>query len=169
MSEHLHAVPDAPESGNRKVAAEALAACTFSSAYEYATEYFRRAEQGHQEASIRVPFGFLPLSLNRRVQLVSERHPDSTEQGRPHDEIRIRWTAGTALLPDFHGTVRLRIAGVSTRVLVEGFYHPPLGTVGRLFDRIFGAYVADASVRDLAKRIAAYLVARDNDWRTRVG
>jgi hypothetical protein len=168
MSEDLQVVPPAPESGNRTVAAEALAACPFSSASEYAAEYFRRAEQGHQEASIRVPFGFLPFSLNRRVQLVSERHPDSTEQGRSHDEIRIRWTAGTVLLPDFHGTVRLRIAGVSTRVLVEGSYHPPLGTVGRLFDRILGGYVADASVRDLAKRIAANLVARNKEARRRV-
>jgi hypothetical protein len=72
MKEFLQAVPDAPESGNRTVAAEALAACPFSSAYESATEYFRRAEQS-QQASIRVRFGFLPFSLTRRVQLVSER------------------------------------------------------------------------------------------------
>jgi len=151
----------------RSVTAEALAACPFSIAQEYASAYFRRAESGHQEAEIRVPILFLPALLRRRVGLTFGIHADDTEHGRTHDEIRVRWSTGTPLLPDFHGTVRMRIAGLATRILVDGGYHPPFGTFGYLFDWLIGAYIARASVGDLSHRIAAYLEERELDWRVR--
>jgi hypothetical protein len=152
----------------RTVAAEAIAACPFSIAQEYASDYFRRAEAGHEEAEIRVPILFLPTFLRRRVGLTFGMHADDTEGGRSHDEIRLRWSTGTALLPDFHGTVRLRIAGSGTRVLVDGGYHAPFGMFGRVFDWFIGAYIARASVNDLSQRIAAYLEEREQEWRARL-
>lgn len=76
---------------------------------------------------------------------------------------------GRPLLPHFHGTVRFRIAGSATRVLVEGSYRPPFGSLGRLFDHLVGCHIARASVRDLARRLADYLEARERDWLTGVG
>jgi hypothetical protein len=152
----------------RTVAAEALAACPFSIAQEYAADYFRRAETGHAEAEIRVPIFFMTTILRRRVGLTFGIHSDSTEAGRTHDEIRVRWSTGTPLLPDFHGTVRLRIAGLGTRVLVDGGYHAPFGLFGRLFDWCIGAYIARTSVSDLSHRVATHLEGREQEWRARV-
>jgi hypothetical protein len=152
----------------RKVSGDVLAACPFSIAQEYATDYFRSAESGHDEAEIRVPICFLPTAIRRRVELRFGVHSDGTEPGRTHDEIRVRWSSGTWLLPAFHGTVRLRISGSATRVLVDGSYHAPFGVIGRVFDRLVGTYIARASVSDLAHRIAVYLEERERDWRASI-
>jgi hypothetical protein len=152
----------------RTVTAEMTASCPFSIAQEYASDYFRSAESGHEEAEIRVPIRFLPTVIRRRVQLRFGIHSDGTEAGRTHDEIRVRWSSGTWLLPEFHGTVRLRIAGLATRVLVDGSYHAPFGVIGRVFDNLVGAHISRASVSDLAHRIAVYLEEREKEWRSRV-
>jgi hypothetical protein len=148
----------------RKVSADVLAVCPFSIAQEYATDYFRSAELGHEEAEIRVPIRFLPTVIRRRVELRFGVHSDGTEAGRTHDEIRVRWSSGTWLLPEFHGTVRLRISGSATRVLVDGSYHAPFGVIGCVFDSLVGTYIARASVSDLAHRIAVYLEERERVW-----
>jgi hypothetical protein len=96
-------------------------------------------------------------------------HLDILEAGRTHDEIHVRWAAGTPLLPDFRLTVRLRIAGSGTRVLVEGAYRAPFGRLGRLFDQLVGWHIARMSVRDFTRRIASSLEARERDWGARVG
>jgi hypothetical protein len=152
----------------RTVTAEVVAECPFSIAQDYATDYFRLAVSGQEEAEIRVPLPFLPTFLHRRVGLRFGIRADETEPGRTHDELRVTWSTGTRLLPDFHGTVRLRIAGSGTRIIVDGGYHLPFGPLGYLFDRLIGAYIARASVRDLAQRIAVYLEEREHDWRARV-
>jgi hypothetical protein len=161
-------VTESPSDLARKVSADVLAACPFSIAQEYAEDYFRSAEAGHDEAEVRVPIRFLPTVISRRVELRFGIHSDGTETGRTHDEIRVRWSSGTWLLPAFHGTVRLRISGLATRVMVEGSYHAPFGVIGRVFDSLAGTYIARASVDDLAHRIAAYLEEREIEWRARL-
>ncbi len=152
----------------REVSADVLAVCPFSIAQEYASDYFRHAEAGHDEAEIRVPIRFLPTIIRRRVELRFGIHSDGAEPGRTHDEIRVRWSSGTWLLPEFHGSVRLRIAGSATRVLVDGSYHAPFGFAGRVFDSLIGEHIAHASVHDLAHRIAVYLEERERVWRAQV-
>lgn len=142
-----------------------VAECPFSIADEYAKEYLERAEAGGQEAYIRVPW-FVPLPLPvRRVRMTFGLHRDVAEGGRAHDEIRFNWASGTRVLPDFRGTIMFRIEGARTRVLIDGSYAAPLGTLGRWFDAAIGKRVARASLRDLAERIAAYLAARERAWR----
>ena len=152
----------------REVSADVLAVCPFSIAQEYAADYFRSAESGNDKAEIRVPIRFLPTFIRRRVTLRFGIHADGAEAGRTHDEIRVRWSSGTWLLPEFHGTVRLRIAGPATRVLIDGSYRAPLGVMGRVFDSLVGARIARASVDDLAHRIALYLEERERVWRARI-
>ncbi len=145
--------------------AETLAACPFSNAQEYATQYLERAEAGGKENEIRVPIRFLPPIFRRRVSLTFGLHSDTTEPGRSHYEIRVRWLAGTPLIPDFHGSVRFRIAGDNiTKVLVEGSYHAPFGLVGRGFDKAIGSHLARASVRDLSLRLARHLEEKHEVW-----
>jgi uncharacterized membrane protein len=95
-------------------------------------------------------------------------HLDVLEAGRSHDEIRVQWKAGSALLPDFRGTIRFRIAGTGTTVLLDGTYRVPFGPLGRVFDALAGHQVARASVNDLVARLAAALSSNERDWRARV-
>jgi len=150
----------------RTISTEALAACPFSIAEAYALAYFRLAESGSAEADIHAPLRFIPVVLRRRVGLTFAAHADGAETGRMHDELRVHWSGRTPLLPDFHGIVRLRISGLQTRVLVEGSYEAPFGTLGRLFDELGGKHIALASLRDLADRLAAYLELRERVWRS---
>jgi hypothetical protein len=151
---------------DRLVVAEVYAECPFSIAQDYAADFFKRAEMGEED--VRVPFAFLGVALHHRVGLTFGIHSDDTEAGRAHDEIQLRWTTGTRLLPDFHGTVRFRIEMPGTRVLVSGLYRAPFGFAGKLFDDVAGKRIAIASVTDLARRIAAHLEASNAAWRRRI-
>jgi hypothetical protein len=152
----------------RAVVLQEYAACPFSIAQEYAIDYLRRAEGGSKEAEIHVPIRLLPALVRHRVAVTFGLHIDVAEAGRPHDEIRMRWTAGTPLLPDFRGTLRFRIAGQGTDVFVEGRYRVPFGRLGRLFDRLIGCHIARASLGDLARRLADALESNERAWRARV-
>ncbi len=151
----------------RAVALNVHAACPYSIAQEYAVDYLRRAEAREDEAEIRVPLAFLPRIIRRRVAISFGLHYDVAERGRPHDEIRLHWGSGTPLLPDFRGTLRFRIAGAGTDLLVEGSYGIPLGMPGRIFDNVLGRHVARASLHDFACRIAGTLEANDRVWRAK--
>jgi len=89
---------------------------------------------------------------------------DLVEEGRRHDEIRLRWSSGSKLFPNFRGTVRFRIEQTFTRVLVDGSYAPPLGVLGAAFDRFIGRHLAARTLDDLAGRIARALEKREREW-----
>ena len=156
---------DAVTNDVRAVSLQEHAACPFSIAHEYAVEYLRRAEAGEDEAVIRVPIAFLPGLIRRRVAITFGLHDDVAEGGRSHDEIRLRWSAGMPCLPDFRGTLRFRIAGTETDVLVDGSYRIPFGALGRAFDNLAGRHIARASLRDFARRIAGALETGERAWR----
>ena len=148
-----------------KIAVESDAHCPFSIADEYATEYLRQAEAGGPESTIRVPWQ-LPLPAPRhRVAISFGIHRDVVEPGRGHDEVRFWWTSGSRFLPDFRGTMRFRIDGGGTRILVEGEYTVPFGLPGRWFDLAIGRHMARASLQELADRVARYLEERQRSWR----
>ncbi len=154
-------MPDAVQS----VSAEAEAVCPFSIAQDYALDFLVVAAAGGAESDIRVPLRFLPVSLHHKVLLKFAVHEDDADAGRPHKEIRLRWSAGSPMLPNFCGTVRFRIHAANTRVLVAGSYTAPFATAGRIFDAVIGRTVAVAGVTDLARRIAMYLETRQTAWR----
>jgi hypothetical protein len=160
----MNASTTAPER-RTAVTASAVAECPFSIAEEYAAGYLQSAEAGREAAYIRVSWFFPLNAFRRRVKLSFGRHLDVGEPGRSHDELRVHWTSGTRLLPDFRGTVRFRIDGMRTRVVIEGSYAVPLGVLGRAFDAVIGKRVALASMQDLADRIARYLAERESTWR----
>jgi hypothetical protein len=148
-----------------RVVVERVARCPFSVAHDYAEDYLRDAEQ---EVEVRVPLRdvirSVPGQAHKAVKLVFALHPDETESGRGHDAMMIEWHAGTRLFPDFHGTLRLRIATVeSTRLTFEGAYRPPLGAFGVLFDMLIGRSIARATMRELLDRIAYALELRERE------
>jgi hypothetical protein len=147
---------------------ERVADCPFSIAHEYAAEFFRGAEE--RGIAVLVPlrdfFYILRGHVHRPVELVFAHHPDEVESGRGHDALMIEWTAGTRLLPDFHGTLRLRIETVdSTRLTLEGTWRPPFGPFGRVFNAVVGRAIAKATMRDLLGRIADGLERREATYR----
>ena len=145
------------------VLVERVVRCPFSVAHDYAEEFLRDAER---EVEVRVPLRdfvhSIPGQVHEPVKLVFALHPDDTETGRGHDAMMVEWRAGTRLFPDFHGTLRLRIASVeTTRLTFEGAYRPPFGAPGVVFDAVIGHRIAEATMRDLIKRIGDALEARE--------
>jgi hypothetical protein len=152
------------------VCVETIAECPFSIALEYAEDFFRAAEAGGEGSVIRLgmPAGIGAL-IGRRVILSFGVHSDLTDRGRANEEVAFRWSAGSPLFPAFHGTVRMRIAGRRTRLIVEGDYVPPGGVLGSIFDRMIGRRIARAGLYDFARRLAATLAERERRWRAGLG
>jgi predicted oxidoreductase len=148
----------------RTVRADAYADCPFSIAQEYAVDFLALAERNGKPAEVRVPLRIFGFSLHHRVGLTFRVRSDGSEPGRSHDRLQISWTSGTALLPDFNGDLKFRIDAGATRILIEGRYRAPLGTLGRLVDASIGVHVAQASVNELAVRVATYLERRQREW-----
>jgi hypothetical protein len=142
---------------------ELVADCPFSVAQEYAEGYLRAAESGSDGGVVRAgPFA-------RRVVIAHGARSDVTETGRAHDELQLRWSARSPLLPDFHGTLRLRIEGERTRLVLDGRYVPPGGPLGAFFDAVVGKHVAAATADDFLRRIAGALAERERNWRDAAG
>jgi hypothetical protein len=151
-----------------RASVERTVRCPFSVAHEYAAEFFREAETSGIEVHVPLRDFFVGLRgrVRRPVKLVFAHHPDETEGGRGHDALMVEWTAGTRLLPDFHGTVRLRIATVdTTNITLEGAWRPPFGLVGRAFNAVIGRRIAKATMRDLLDRLAEALERREQTFR----
>ena len=149
---------------DHNVSAFAHSTCPFSVADEYAMAFLARAEKHPGEAVIRLPIPFVPFVFRRRVTMTFALQRDTMEIGRGHDEIRLRWTAGTPLLPEFRGSLRFRINGPGTSVFVEGTYAAPFAALGETFDAVIGKQIARVSARDLARRVATYLDDRERVW-----
>lgn len=88
--------------------------------------------------------------------------------GPRRDELRIAWSALTPLLPDFRGTIQVRAHAGRTELLLAGKYAPPGGRAGVLFDRIIGNAIAAATARDVLRRLALQIEARNDVWTLRV-
>lgn len=150
-----------------RIVVERTARCPFSVAHDYAKDFFRDAERA---IDVRVPLRDVLYGMRghvrKPVRLIFALHPDDTEDGRVHDAMLVEWHAGTRLFPNFHGTLRLRIASVdSTHLTFEGAYRAPFGRVGRAFDLVAGRRIAKATLRDLLERIAIALEAREAAFR----
>ena len=146
------------------VHAERFCACPFSMAESYVVDYLVQAEKGGPEALLRVPLRGAWPALRRRVRLSFGIAIDLVDEGRPHDEIRLRWTSGSRLFPNFRGTVQFRIEQTFTRLLIDGSYTPPLGRIGVAFDRWIGQHIAARTIGDLAGRIARTLELHEREW-----
>ena len=143
------------------VHAERVAACPFSIAQEYAEDHLRDAEDGGDYAVVYAgPF-------RRRVTFSFGTRSDSTDPGRAHDEIGLTWRAGTRWLPDFKGTLRMRIASPNTLLLLDGHYVPPGGSLGAMFDSLIGNWIATKTADTLLGAIAQALTDREAEWRAR--
>jgi hypothetical protein len=77
--------------------------------------------------------------------------------------VPIRWATGAehSLLPVMEGDLELAPFGSDAcHLAMSGRYEPPFGTVGEALDRALLHRVAEATVRDFVRRVAATLEAR---------
>jgi len=148
-----------------------VAECPFSIAADYVTSYMQQfADNVDEIALIRLPwrtFGLpLPGSLRHRVRITFADSVDGNERNRSHRGLTFHWATANPLLPDLHGDLRFRIAPDSpTQLVMTGAYSPPLGTVGRLLDRLLGERIALATGRALLERIAADMERQERAFR----
>jgi hypothetical protein len=141
-----------------QILAQRTADCPSAAALDYANAFFLQHE-GDKAAEVRLPLRALGVpfrdALAHPVRFRFTLHEDLTEQGRSHEEIAFSWNAGTKWLPNFHGTLRVRIAPrVHAALSIEGWYAPPFGFFGMLFDRILGRKLAQKTVESLLDQIA---------------
>jgi len=141
-----------------QILAQRTADCPSAAALDYANAFFLQHE-GDKAAEVRLSlraFGLpFPDALAHRVRFRFTLHEELTEEGRTREEIAFSWNAGTRWLPNFHGTLRVRIAPqVRTKLLIEGWYVPPFGFFGMLFDRSIGRKFAQNTVESLLDQIA---------------
>lgn len=152
-----------------EVVVDRVCRCPFSVAHEYAEDFL--SETASAGAVIRVPLrDFIPSlrrgGLRQPVRMRFNRSADDADMGRSHDSLEVHWVAQTRLFPDFHGTLRFRIESVDeTRLTLEGTYHPPLATFGRIFDAVIGRRIARASLRDLLDELCGAMARREEEFR----
>lgn len=144
---------------------ERTCACPFSMADEYAVQYFKQAEAGGPQAVVGLAgHAWLP-AMGRKVNVSFGLEIDGREPGRQHTEIRLRWKSGSRLFPNFRGTVRFRILGIRTLVVIDGSYLAPLGKFGWWFDRVIGRRIAARTLDNLARRLISDLEKKEFAWR----
>lgn len=93
------------------------------------------------------------LSLDREVRV------EARPAREPEDNVfEISWVPeGTAIFPRFDG--KLFVTGFGnpnvSYVEVDGFYTPPFGTAGQIFDAVLGQRIARATAREFLKDLKA--------------
>ena len=133
--------------------------CPFSIVQSYVEEYLCDARRGGKNAFVSAGI------FRRRVDFRFETRSDTAETGRSHEEIVLHWFSGTLFLPNFDGTLRMRIASPGTLLVLEGRNTPPNGALGTLFDRLFGRRIARVMAHALLAHIARTLAERERKWR----
>jgi hypothetical protein len=151
-----------------RVSVERIVRVPFSVAHEYAEIFFKDTDH---DIAVHVPlrdfFRLLNGQVSKPVRMQTFLHPDDEEDGRIHDALMVEWTAGISLFPDFHGTLRFRIASVdATRLILDGAYRPPAGVAGQAFDAVAGKRIATSTLKDLLERLAVAMEQREERFRT---
>jgi hypothetical protein len=126
-------------------------------------EYFKRREgpDGKIRVRLQVPLHGLPalkgLALAHHVNV--EAHRGRDEQNL-NDVIDIAWDPGTGPFPKFAGTIATWADGERSVIEIDGGYEPPIGASGELFDETVGHAVAQRTIRELLKELAAAVAGR---------
>ncbi|MEO9170021.1 MAG: hypothetical protein ABI282_08380 [Candidatus Baltobacteraceae bacterium] len=83
---------------------------------------------------------------------------DYTDSTRLHDALVLQWRAHRWFpLPRLRGFITVRPNGAMTEIRIRGTYLPPLGAVGRVFDAIFGTFIARLTLERFMNALAAYI------------
>lgn len=85
---------------------------------------------------------------------------DFTDDTRIHEALNIHWSARPGMpLLEMDGLLTVRPNGPMTELRMEGRYEPPLGIGGRLFDNLFGRYIARRTIRRFLRELRGFIEA----------
>jgi hypothetical protein len=114
--------------------------------------------EGEQYPAARIsvrPAEDLPVSK----QVVVEIDEPYENDGLVRVPFRWRATGPSALFPTLEGDIELAHLGhCRTHICVMGRYNPPLGSIGRVLDRIVLHHFAEGTIRSFLKAVAEDLV-----------
>jgi hypothetical protein len=119
-----------------------------------------RADDGTTRITLRLPlrlFSEHRSLVERRV--IATLYPLNSSRD-PHPTYSVTWSpAGGGPFPEFAGALAVEKtpSDDSFGLIVSGYYEPPLGMVGALFDAALGRKIAHLSARDLLRSIGDHV------------
>ena len=101
-----------------------------------------------------------PLEIYRRVDLDLDWSPAELFGDRVMLPVRWKASGGPPLFPSMEGTLHVEPDGAGcTRLTLNARYDPPLGSLGRLVDRVAMHRVAQLTMTDFVQKLAGELEA----------
>jgi hypothetical protein len=137
----------------RSIAERQQFACPAGAAQVFVERDFELHQSREQRVSlhVRVPV-YGSLSLDKVVDVVLARSASSGPAGRY--AMDVAWEPAGGPFPRFRGTLCVEPVGDETCILgLAGWYEPPGGLVGAVFDGLLGHRIARATLHDLVARI----------------
>lgn len=134
--------------------------CPFSGVIEYVERFFARRHK-------------LPLTAFKTIgtKVTTEYSViiDQVDTARRHDALEVAWFPAEHLpLPAFRGVLSVRPDSKGSLLALEGAYEPPLGKVGKVFDKAVGSNIAQGTVNGLLQEIKMSVEEQWNEERSRM-
>ncbi len=134
--------------------------CPFSGVIEYVERFFAKRHK-------------LPLTgfktIGTKVTTEYSVVIDHVDASRRHDALEVSWFPKEHLpLPAFHGLLSVRPDSQGSLLALEGTYEPPLGSVGKVFDKAVGRNIAQGTVNGLLQEIKTSVEEQWNEERSRM-
>jgi hypothetical protein len=115
---------------------------------------------GAHSASLRVNLGALHVSTAVRVAIGPPEDTQSSPLGYPITQFPLTWKSeqNPALFPELEATLLVYpLSSHETQLELEGTYDPPLGVVGDVIDAAVGHRLAEPSLFNFLRDVAARL------------
>jgi len=132
-------------------------ACPLAHARRYLAGVLPTETLQSQRLELRVPVRIpgADAALATEVMVSCAPEIDPTHES---DRWHIRWIPrDQRLYPSFEGTLAIKGAEdyETCRLVIEGSYRPPLGPAGEVIDAVLGRRIAQATVDELLRTVAA--------------
>ena len=136
-----------------RVYAKRAVHCPFSATIEM-IKHLHDSGAGHRVG----PFSSIRTHVHCEIAEIR----DLTDGTRIHEALTFRWRAHSWIpLPVMSGLITVRPNGRATELRMEGTYDPPVGALGRLFDRIIGCRLAQRTVNRFLDELRDFV---EQEW-----
>ncbi len=134
--------------------------CPFSGVIEYVERFFAERHKLPLTA-----FKMIGTNVTTEYSVVI----DQIDTTRRHDALEVSWFPKEHLpLPAFHCVLSVRPDSKGSLLALEGAYDPPLGRVGKVFDKAVGRNIAQGTVNGLLQEVKTSVEEQWNEDRSRI-
>jgi len=128
-----------------KIRESRIVDCPFSGVIEYAERFFE-----HRHKLRLTGLQTIKTEVTTEYNVVI----DHVDAARRHDALEISWSPNEHVpLPAFHGMFSVRPDFKGSLLTLEGAYEPPLGKVGKAFDKAAGRSIARGTLNGLLQEV----------------